>query len=76
MKRIKSVLLLAMVAGGIFYGGLTLISPTKVFATGTCCSTSADCAGAGNLCRAPSGGLMPCDPLNTGYCDVQIINAE
>lgn len=71
MKRIKSVLLLTIVAGGMFYGGWTLISPTKAFATyGACCATSADCAGDGNLCNAPGPlGLMPCSADKAGYCD-------
>jgi len=77
MKRIKSALLLAMVAGGMFYGGWTLISPTKAFATGTCCATSADCVGAGNLCNTPASlGLMDCSPDKKGYCDIQIIQFE
>lgn len=77
MKRIKSVLMITMVAGGMFYGGWTLISPTKAFATGTCCATSADCPGAGNLCNAPGPlGLMDCSTDKKGYCDIQIISLE
>ena len=81
LKRRFLFLVYAVLLVGMCYSGLQLLGENKAQAlsnaevalSGTCCTTSADCAGDW-LCYAPSGGLQDCcDPnkegcLGKSYC--------
>lgn len=60
-------LLMGVTAATVLYGAVALLTPTEALAeSGTCCSTSADCAGT-MLCYTP-GNLAPCSVLVPNYC--------
>ena len=83
LKRRFLFLVYAVLLVGMCYSGLQLLGENKAQAlsdqdisvamAGTCCTTSADCAGDW-LCYAPSGGLPDCcdktkpDCLGVSYC--------
>jgi hypothetical protein len=62
------VLAMAMVAAVVVaYYPSTSSANAPAPGGGTCCAYSSHCPG-DQLCYAPSGGLLDCNPSERGYC--------